>query len=121
LAPPGFRIDAPALSAKARKMIADPGNEVFVSLVTLWEIAIKHPAARRRGASFPMASEPATTAFRASGYTILNITPAHIHAVASLPPIHNDPFDRLLIAQAKEIPLRLLTHDGIIARMATTS
>lgn len=109
-------IDVPALPAKARKMITDPAHEVFVSLVTLWEIAIKHPAARRRGASFPMATEPAETAFRNSGYTMLDITAAHIHAVASLPLFHNDPFDRLLIAQAKETPLRLLTDDGIIPR-----
>jgi PIN domain nuclease of toxin-antitoxin system len=109
-------VAAPALSSVARDMISDPNNEIFVSIVSLWEIALKNAAARRRGASFPVASEAAERAFHASGYSLLGLTAAHIHAVANLDPIHHDPFDRLLIAQARETRLRLLTHDHVIPR-----
>ena len=108
--------DDQRLSARARTMIGDPANDVFVSVASLWEIAIKY--ARRRGGpnDMPIGSEAAEGYFRASGYSLLDLSASHIHALAKLPDLHNDPFDRILLAQAFEEPLHLLTHDQMLPR-----
>ncbi len=99
-------------------MIADASNQVFVSAVNVWEIAVKRPLARR--ASPALSAEKAIAAFAAAGYTMLNVTAVHAAAVETLPLIHGDPFDRLLVAQALSEPLRLLTHDKALARYGDT-
>jgi PIN domain nuclease of toxin-antitoxin system len=106
--------DDPRLSDAARKLISDKDNEVFVSVATLWEIAIKYSLGRDRPNSMPIGSETAQGYFRAAGYKFLDIAVAHVHALQNLPPVHNDPFDRILLAQAYEVPLRFLTHDQIL-------
>ena len=58
--------------------------------------------------------------FQRAGYALLGISPQHAAAVENLPPIHADPFDRMLIAQALTEPMRLLTHDRILARYSDT-
>jgi PIN domain nuclease of toxin-antitoxin system len=63
----------------------------------------------------PIGSETAQEYFLAAGYKLLDISASHIHALQNLPLGHNDPFDRILIAQAYEIPLRFLTHDPILS------
>ncbi len=105
--------DAPALPASARALIADPANEVWVSAVSVWEIAIKHGLGR---GDMPLPGTEALGYFTEAGYRMLPITASHAAAVALLPPHHQDPFDRLLIAQARAEPLRLLTHDATVAR-----
>lgn len=110
-------MDDQRLNATARAHIADPGNEVFVSSASVWEIAIKRGVGRS-GIPFP-ASE-AVSYFRDAGYTLLAIRPEHAAAVESLPKLHGDPFDRMLIAQALAEPLRLITHDRMIARYSDT-
>ena len=50
--------------------------------------------------------------FRAAGYQLLAVTAEHAAAVAALPPLHRDPFDRIIVAQALHEPLRLITHDA---------
>lgn len=104
--------DAPALPARARALISEPANEVWVSAVSVWEIAIKHGLGR---GDMPISGIEALGYFDEAGYRMLPITPAHAAAVASLPPHHQDPFDRLLVAQARAEPLRLLTHDATVA------
>ncbi len=106
------------LTQSGRDMIADGSNQIFVSAVNIWEIAVKRPLARR--ASPAMSSEQAIGAFAVAGYTMLDVTAVHAAAVETLPLIHGDPFDRLLVAQALTEPLRLLTHDKVLTRYSDT-
>jgi len=59
-------------------------------------------------------------AFRAAGFQVINIDPAHVLALEGLPPLHRDPFDRILVAQALSTPLRLLTRDQRTAAYSDT-
>ncbi len=96
-------------------MIGDARNEVFISAASIWEIALKHGLARGGPNDMPLSGAQALTYFDEAGYRMLPITPDHAAAIETLPPLHGDPFDRLLIAQALTEPLRLLTHDSRIA------
>jgi PIN domain nuclease of toxin-antitoxin system len=107
--------DHPNLSPKARLLIEDPDNEVIVSTVTIWEIAIKHALTRGSRNDMPISGQEALGYFREAGFAILDITATHATAVETLHPIHTDPFDRMLVAQAMAVPLRLLTHDQRVA------
>jgi PIN domain nuclease of toxin-antitoxin system len=104
------------LSAEIQNLIADPANEVVVSTVSVWEIAIKHALSRGGRNAMPVSGDQALGYFRQAGYALLPISPQHAAAVETLPPHHADPFDRLLIAQAMIEPLRLVSHDVAIAR-----
>jgi PIN domain nuclease of toxin-antitoxin system len=106
----------PRLSAMARDLIGDTNNDVFVSVATIWEIAIKTGLTRGAKTDMPINSTRAIELFQASGYRLLDIAPAHAAAVEALPKFHADPFDRMLIAQAITEPLRLLTHDIQVMR-----
>lgn len=108
------------LPARARELITEPANEVFVSVANLWEIAIKHALARGGVNDMPISAQQARGYFREAGYVVLDIIPAHAVAVEGLPQLHADPFDRMLIAQALAEPLRLLTHDARAARYSDT-
>jgi PIN domain nuclease of toxin-antitoxin system len=107
--------DSPRLSARARELIDDPDNEVVVSAATIWEISIKHALARGAPNDMPISGQEALGYFRDAGFALLDISPKHAAGVETLPPLHADPFDRLLIAQALMTPLRLLTHDARVA------
>jgi len=109
--------DSPRLAAKARDLIAEPANTVWVSVASLWEITIKHSLGR---GDMPISGAQAKAWFEQSGYRLLNIEAAHVLGVADLPALHNDPFDRLLVAQALTEPLRLITHDAQVARYSDT-
>jgi PIN domain nuclease of toxin-antitoxin system len=63
----------------------------------------------------PVSGKDALAYFRQAGYRILAIEPEHVVAIVELPAHHQDPFDRLLIAQALVEPMRLITHDSIVA------
>ena len=105
--------DDPRLSPKARELIATPRNLIWVSAVSIWEIAIKHSLGR---GDMPISGAEALEYFRQSGYRMLPVSPEHAAAVETLPAHHQDPFDRLLVAQSLAEPLRLLTHDAAVAR-----
>ncbi len=105
--------DDPRLSPQARGAVLDAHSEVFVSVATLWEIAIKYQL--RRG-DMPISGSRARELFRSAGFAELPILGEHALAVETLPSIHGDPFDRILVAQAFTEPLRLLTHDRTVAR-----
>lgn len=109
--------DSPRLPKKARDLIANPANTVWVSVASLWEITIKHSLGR---GDMPVSGAQAKAWFEQSGYQLLNIEAAHVLGVAELPTLHNDPFDRLLVAQALAEPLRLITHDAQVARYSDT-
>lgn len=103
---------SPLLPPKAEAAIV-AAQEVFVSVASLWEIAIKHALGKGR---MPVSAAQALQAFTDAGYSVLDIRPEHALQVEALPPIHHDPFDRLLVAQALAEPLILVTRDAAIAR-----
>jgi PIN domain nuclease of toxin-antitoxin system len=107
--------DHPNLGGKARRLIEDPDNEIYVSAVSVWEIAIKHSRTADGPNGMPISGQQALGYFRDAEFSLLPITPDHTAAVDELPPLHADPFDRLLVAQALSEPLRLLTRDQRIA------
>jgi PIN domain nuclease of toxin-antitoxin system len=102
--------DAPQLAAAARDAIATPRNLVYVSSVTAWEITIKRGLGKLQiPANWDEVVE--TEPFRR-----LSVTWEHALAVGELPDIHRDPFDRLLVAQARVEGLVLITGDDDVAR-----
>jgi len=105
--------DDPALSQKARALLIDDRNRLWVSAVSIWEISIKHALGR---GDMPLSGNDALGYCRSAGYRWLDIRPEHAAAVENLPLIHADPFDRLLVAQALTEPMKLLTHDAMLAR-----
>lgn len=109
--------DNPNLSAQARELILAPRSAVWVSAVSVWEITIKHGLGR---GDMPVSGQNALRYFRQAGYRFLVIEPEHAAAVETLPDHHQDPFDRLLVAQALMEPMRLLTHDATVARYSDT-
>jgi PIN domain nuclease of toxin-antitoxin system len=109
--------DSPKLPKKAREMIESPRTSIWISAATVWEIAIKHSLGR---GDMPVSSQDALRYFQESGYRFLPIEPEHAAAVEDLAAHHADPFDRILVAQAIVEPLRLMTHDPIVARYSDT-
>lgn len=105
--------DSPKLSKKARELIESPKSTVWISAATVWEIAIKHGLGR---GDMPVSSQDALRYFRESGYRFLPVEPEHAAATEDLPTHHGDPFDRILVAQAMVEPMRLITHDPVVAR-----
>ncbi len=110
-------VDSPKIKMTARKIIESRKNSIWISAATLWEIAIKHALNREH---MPLSSEQALRYFRRAGYHILPIEPEHVLAVEDLPNHHNDPFDRLLVAQALAEPMRLMTRDRVVAKYSDT-
>lgn len=96
----------------ARDQLLDPANEVYYSAASLWEIAIKSGLRRK---DFRIDIDALVGALRESGFLELPVTAVHAVAVAKLPPIHKDPFDRLLVAQSMAEPMVLLTNDAALA------
>lgn len=109
--------DSPRLSPQARDLIQAARTTVWISTASVWEIAIKHALGR---GDMPVSGKDAVRYFRESGYLFLPIDVDHALAVESLPAHHQDPFDRILIAQALIEPMRLLTHDPVVARYSDT-
>ena len=101
------------LSARAFAMIDDPDAEPMVSAASLWEVAIKASLGRE---DFQVDPAILRRGLLEHGYTELPISGAHATAVARLPHIHKDPFDRILVAQAQLEGITLLTTDAIVAR-----
>jgi PIN domain nuclease of toxin-antitoxin system len=101
------------LPADARRSIEDGENEVFYSAASLWEIAIKSGLRRR---DFRIDLEALQAALPDAGLEELPVRASHAVALARLPAVHRDPFDRMLVAQAVSEPLVLMTNDAILAR-----
>lgn len=104
-----WALSAPAkLPARFRREL--DRAQVFVSAASIWEIAIKAGLGR-------LDADPQTVldAVRPSGFELLDVTGAHAARVATLPPLHRHPFDRLLVAQALVEPLVLITSDSALA------
>ncbi len=106
-----WAIDNPArLVAPALRTI-EQADEVAVSVVSVWEIAIKHALRRGRHDDILISGHEALLRFAEAGFTLLPVTAVHAAAIDDLPSLHGDPFDRMLVAQALTEPMRLLTAD----------
>ncbi len=102
--------DDPRLSPEARDLITDGENLVYASAASAWEIAIKKALGKL---SLPGDFE---AHLRYHRYTPLPVSVSHALAVETLPQYHSDPFDRLLIAQARQERLVLLTANHRLSR-----
>lgn len=103
--------DPAKLPRAARAAILAPENDVLYSAASIWEIAIKAQLRRSAFVADPLAVAAAADE---SGFTHLAVTARHAAWTARLPPLHRDPFDRLLVAQALAEPARLLTVDAAL-------
>jgi PIN domain nuclease of toxin-antitoxin system len=101
------------LPAAARRLLDDPQNEPIFSSASLWEVAIKHGLGR---GDFRVDARLLRRGLLDNGYGELPITSEHAVALDSLPPIHKDPFDRILVAQSMVEGITLLTADPLVAR-----
>jgi PIN domain nuclease of toxin-antitoxin system len=101
------------LSPRARSLIGDPDNELLFSAASLWEITIKAGLGRR---DFRVDPARLRRGLLNNGYRELAVTGEHAVAVAGLPTIHKDPFDRLLLAQSIVEDVTLLTSDAVMAQ-----
>lgn len=97
----------------ARALMADPENELLFSVASIWEIAIKRGLNRP---DFQVDARMLRRGLLDNGYCELPILSEHVVAIDALPPIHKDPFDRLLIAQASVEGITLLTDDATLTQ-----
>ena len=101
------------LSSAARSMLDHPENELLFSAASLWEVALKRGLGRE---DFHVDPRLLRRGLLDNGYRELPITSEHAVMIDSLPPIHKDPFDRILVAQSMVEGITLLTADPLVAR-----
>lgn len=106
--------DTAKLSKEVIKILEKESNEVFYSVASVWEVAIKH---KIKPENMPVSEEEFVDLCENTGFIQLPIESAHIFMLKTLvrskdAPKHNDPFDRMLLAQAKYEDLNLITHDS---------
>lgn len=97
-----------------RGRLMDQGNDVFVSVASLWEVAIKS-ALGKLELDVALLRKAALD----TGFLELPVLGVHTAALVRLPPIHKDSFDRLLVAQAMSEPMRLLTSNRVLTEYST--
>ena len=102
--------DNPTLSKKAKAAIADGKNLVFISTSVIWEIRIKQALGKIK------VPDDFRKVLDEQPFEMLNISAEHAHAIGELPPHHRDPFDRMLVAQAKVEGLTIITRDKNIKK-----
>ncbi len=101
------------LSRKTRRLLEDASSQLWFSAASLWEVAIKHALGRE---DFQVEPNRLRRALVVNGWHELAISSDHALATLDLPPIHKDPFDRILIAQAHVERVTLVTSDDIVAQ-----
>jgi PIN domain nuclease of toxin-antitoxin system len=101
------------LPKKARMLIEDPDMQPWFSAASLWEVAIKHGLGRQ---DFQVEPRRLRRGLLDNGWRELAISSEHAVATLALPPLHKDPFDRMLVAQAQVEGLKLMTSDDVVAR-----
>jgi len=101
------------LSAQARQLIGDPENALSFSVASIWEVAIKRSLGRD---NFQVDPRLLRRSLLDNDFSELEVIGEHAVAVANLPPLHKDPFDRLLIAQSIVEGIMLLTADPLVAQ-----
>ena len=103
------------LSKQARTLIGNPDNELLFSAASLWEVAIKRRLGRE---DFKVDARLLRRGLLDNGYSELPIISDHVVATESLPLLHRDPFDRILVAQATVEGVTLLTTDSQVSQYA---
>ena len=93
------------------KIIIENDEKIFVSIASLWEMAIKNSIGKLE---LKQSIKDIANVCNKNGIAIIDITPSHCDSIRELPDIHHDPFDRMLIAQAKAENMSFLTHDSLI-------
>jgi PIN domain nuclease of toxin-antitoxin system len=106
-------VEPERLPKSTSSLIESPDNEIMFSAVSLWEIAIKTSRGR---ADFRVDAGVLRRSLFDNGYSELVVTGAHAAALMNLAPVHKDPFDRMLVAQAMIEGLTLLTADPVVAK-----
>lgn len=106
--------DPGRLSQLAREVLVDGSNELYLSAASAYEIAVK--AAKGHLLLPDDAARFLATRLPILGMRELSMTAAHAAAAAALPPIHSDPWDRVLVAQAQALGLTILTSDRLVRR-----
>ena len=101
------------LPKNIRTLLEDMDNELLFSVASLWEVAIKSGLGRK---DFRVEARLLRRGLLDNGYSELPIVSDHVVAIESLPPIHKDPFDRILVAQAAVEGITLLTNDPVVAQ-----
>jgi PIN domain nuclease of toxin-antitoxin system len=104
-------VDDPRLSERARQVVSDPSAAVYFSAVSSWELAIKFALGRLELPAPPRSFVPRV--LQEQSIRSLDITHAHALDVADLPAHHRDPFDRLLVAQARVEKVGIVSGDPI--------
>ncbi len=104
------------LPDKVTALLESPANKIYYSVASVWEVAIKH---KIKPDQMPMPEEAFVELCEATGFLQLPILAEHIYAVKDLErlesaPRHNDPFDRILISQAKVEGMNFVTHDALL-------
>jgi PIN domain nuclease of toxin-antitoxin system len=102
---------AGTLPPQAEALVVDGGNTLYFSPASIWELGIKKGLGR---SDFRVEPEVLRRGLLDNGYQELSIASLHALAVADLPPLHKDPFDRMLLNQAKSEGITLLTSDGFL-------
>ena len=102
--------DSPELSSQARNAVVDTDNLIILSAVVIWEIRIKQALGKL------MIAQNFYEVIKKQAFEMLPITSDHAYAVGELPEHHRDPFDRMLIAQARFEGLTVVTHDAIFKK-----
>ena len=101
------------LPRQAARLLDDPSHELFFSASSLWEVAIKSSLGRK---DFEFDVQLLRRGLVDAGYTEVAVTASHAAALAGLPAIHKDPFDRMLLAQAAFEGLELVTNDEVLGK-----
>ncbi len=108
--------DDPGMGPNTRRAVSDPGNDVLVSIASIWELMIKWRVGKFKG-------DPLTimTALPREGLALLPVTTEHITALRDVPMHHRDPFDHLLIAQALVEDATFISSDRMVGRYSVRS
>jgi PIN domain nuclease of toxin-antitoxin system len=109
---------APALGRRARAAVSDPDNEVFVSIASCWELAIKLSLGKLRLTHSLERFIPEQ--LTRNGFALLGLDFRHVARVADLPFHHRDPFDRVLVAQALHDDLAIVSADRVLRKYGVT-
>jgi len=101
------------MSTSAREIVLNAENTIYVSIASVWEVAIKLSVGKL---DFNNGIDGFINALEVEDFVLLDISPIHVRGVANLPFIHRDPFDRMLIAQAMEENIPIMTTDSEILK-----
>ena len=104
-------LDSPKLTPKARQLITDPDNTIYYSVVSVWEVLLKHSG---HPDNMDFSADIFSESCKDAGFVPMELRDKHVITAGSFPPEvdgHKDPFDRLLLAQAITENMSFLTHD----------